>query len=110
MLLIFVAVAHQGHRAVRGEFLKQAQRELLAVIFDRPVFGVNRSTLEKLFPVFPAELAPPDFSALCVLQKCFTRAEIGHPDVIARCWHPASPKSRGQNAQAILVGLNGGKH
>ena len=105
--LILVAMAHHGYRAPRGEFLEQAQRELLAVILDRRVAGVNRPTLEKLFPVFSAELTPPDFSALGVPQKFFARPEIGHPDVIPRYGHSSAPKSRGQNAQAILTWLDG---
>jgi len=46
--LIFGTMTHQRHWSAGAQFVQKTKRELLAVILDRPVPGVNRSAFEQL--------------------------------------------------------------
>ena len=60
----FVALAHKGHGAPLGKTLEQAERKLLAVVFDRVIAAIDGLGFKQLFPEAIAELFPRDASLL----------------------------------------------
>ena len=107
MRLVLGAMAHQSHRAALGELLEKPQREFLPMVLDGLVSPVYGSALEKFFPVAKTERAPTDPAGKELLQQLLARPEICHPDVVSGCGHAATPKSRGQDSQSILLRLDG---
>jgi len=66
--LILSTMAHHCHRALLGQFLNQAQRKLLTVIFDDSVLFVEAVTLKKLVPIKTSELGPGDLAGFAIVQ------------------------------------------
>ena len=58
VLLIFSAVAQQGHIALPGEPANQAEGELLPVILDGRVARVDAAAHEQLGSILPRKLRP----------------------------------------------------
>src|ERR1700693_5174792 len=107
LLLIFCAMAHQGHRASTSELLYQAQREFLSVVLDGSAASVYRAVKEQFLLVLLRKLRPGDFPILEGREKALTRTEIGHPNVIARRWQPTTAKSSDEPEKAITLAIDG---
>src|SRR5262245_11282260 len=101
VLLIFGAVAHQGDVILAREVLDQSQRELLAVVLDRPAARVDRAVHEQLSEVLARELRPRLPSREHGSEELLARRERRHPDVVAAGAHPAAAESRRENTQAV---------
>ena len=84
--LVLIALAQERDRTALRQVLEEAQRELLAVILDRPVAAIDRATLEQFLAIAPGKLAPRDLVGLKSTQELLARAEIGHPHLVASRW------------------------
>src|SRR5437016_10448831 len=107
MLFVLLAMAQQRHRPPAAELLDEAQRELLAVVLDRPVALIDAAAVGELLAVAAAELAPGDRARAGIVQQRFARPEIRHPHVVAARRQAATAEARRQNAQAVRARLDG---
>src|SRR5262245_27560968 len=107
LLLVFGAVTHERNVPFAGKLLDEAQRELLAVVLDRPALTVDRAVEKQFPPVGPSECGPRDLSGQKVPQQTLARSQARNPHVVARRGHPASAETRDEKAQAVLPAVYG---
>jgi len=95
MQLILSAMAHYCDSPAFCQCLEQSERKFLPVVFDGAIAAVSGAAFKQLLPVTTAEFSPGYFSALPRVEQPFTRAEIGHPDMIPTGGHTAATKTSG---------------
>src|SRR6059058_4358257 len=96
MLFVLLAMAQQRHRPPAAELLAEAQRELLAVVLDRPV-ALIAAALRELLAVAASELAPGDRARAGIVQQRFARREVRHPHVVPARRQAATAEPRREN-------------
>src|SRR5690242_7562723 len=106
VLLLFRAVAQEGHSLRLRELLDQPKRKFLAMIFDGAVPAIDCRRFEQFLAVTCAELAPGDLTFLKAAQKLFARAKVRHPDMVAVSRKTAPTIARHQQAQPIFSRLD----
>src|SRR5271166_716521 len=82
LLLVLIAVAHQGHVLRPAKPLRQTQRKLLAMVFNDAIALVDLSDLPKLLSITATELTPANETFLGAFQQSFARRKVWHPNVI----------------------------
>ena len=94
----FGAMAHEGNGLAPGQFLKEAEGEFLAVVFDGAVAAVNRAAFKQFLAVTTVELGPGNFSIQHRAQQSFAGTKVGHPNIVSGTRQATSAKASGQDS------------
>src|SRR5688572_6900937 len=108
VLLALGAVAHERHVAPARQLPDEPQRELLAVVLDRPALPVDRSVEKQFLPVASPERRPGNFSAKEFSQQAFAWPEARNPHIVTRRRHTAAAKAGDEEPQAVALAVDGG--
>jgi len=58
LLLVLIAMAHQGHVLKTADLLQQTESESLAMVFNDAIAFIDTSKFPKLAPILATELTP----------------------------------------------------